>query len=163
MDWSDNARRTSDSIDVSRELDSNLIDEGDLENEKQFEQRVIEYPMEWRLIEVMKMFSIYFVSVLNLIQIKLLKVMDKIRNNLIQEFQHCMESELIEGMMMKMLLIQFVSNVNLIQMWLMKEVYSVINSLIQESQYCCRSQIPMISKYFESICDGEHQSENRFQ
>jgi hypothetical protein len=37
------------------------------------------------------------------------------KNMMIQEFQHCMEFQLIEGMKMKMQMIQFVSIVNLIQ------------------------------------------------
>jgi hypothetical protein len=73
--------------------------------------------MESRLIEVMnmKMFSIQFVSIVNLIQIQLMKVSHNMKNIPIREFQHSLESKLIEGITMKMLPIQFVSNVNLIQ------------------------------------------------
>jgi hypothetical protein len=44
-----------------------------------------------------------------------MKVIYNMKNNLIQEFQHSLESKLIEVMIYKMLPIQFVSNVNLIQ------------------------------------------------
>jgi hypothetical protein len=46
------------------------------------------------------------------------------KNNLIQEFQHSLESKLIEVMILKMLQIQFVSSVNLIQMKLMKVIHN---------------------------------------
>jgi hypothetical protein len=44
-----------------------------------------------------------------------MKVIDKMKNIPNKEFQHWMESKLIEVMKMKMLLIQFVSIVNWIQ------------------------------------------------
>jgi hypothetical protein len=49
------------------------------------------------------------VSIMNLIQIKRLKVIDNLKNMTIQGFQHGVESELIEVMKMKMLSIQFAS------------------------------------------------------
>jgi hypothetical protein len=44
-----------------------------------------------------------------------MKVIYKMKNSLIQEFQHFLESKLIEVMKMKMQTIQFESIVNLIQ------------------------------------------------
>jgi hypothetical protein len=66
-------------------------------------------------------------------------------------------------MNMKMFLSQFVSNTNVTQMRLMKVIYTMKNSMIQEFQYSFQFQFLMIPKNFESICDGEYQSENRFQ
>jgi hypothetical protein len=58
----------------------------------------------------MKMQMIQFESIVNLIQAKLMKVIDKMRNMMIQEFQHFGEFQLIEVMMP---LIQFDSIVDL--------------------------------------------------
>jgi hypothetical protein len=60
----------------------------------------------------MKMQMIQFVSIVNLIQMKSMKVIHNKRNMMIQEFQHCMEFQLIEEMNMKMQRSQFVSIVN---------------------------------------------------
>jgi hypothetical protein len=78
--------------------------------------------VESQLIEVrkMKMLLIQFVSRLNLIQMKLMKVTDMMKNMMNKEFQHFVESQLIEVRNMKMQMIQFVSRLNLIQMKLMK-------------------------------------------
>jgi hypothetical protein len=51
----------------------------------------------------------------NWIQMKLMKVIHNMKNILIEQFQHCLESWLIEVMICKMLLIQFISTVNTIQ------------------------------------------------
>jgi hypothetical protein len=59
----------------------------------------------------------------------------------IQEFQHSLESKLIEVMIYKMLPIQFVSNINLIQMWLMKVTYKMKNTPIQELQHSLESKL----------------------
>jgi hypothetical protein len=70
------------------------------------------------LIQVMilKMQMIQFVSIVNLIQIKWMKVSNNRKNSSIQEFEQSKESQLIEVMILKMQMIQFVSIVNLIQM-----------------------------------------------
>jgi hypothetical protein len=99
----------------------------------------------------------------NLIQMWLMKVSNNVKNILIQEFQHFLESKSIEVMNMKMLPIQFVSSVNLIQMRLMKVIHKMRNNVIQEFQHSVKSQLQIIAKNFESIYDGEHQSESRFQ
>jgi hypothetical protein len=65
----------------------------------------------------------------------LMKVIYNLKNSMIQEFQHSLESRLIQVMNGKMSTIQFVSNVNLIQMWLMKVIYKMKNILIQEFPY----------------------------
>jgi CRISPR/Cas system CSM-associated protein Csm2 small subunit len=72
--------------------------------------------MESKLIEVMndKMQMIQFVSIVNLIQMKLMKVIDKMKNISNQEFQQCEESQVIEVMKMKKQMIQFLLIVNLI-------------------------------------------------
>jgi hypothetical protein len=67
-----------------------------------------------------------------------MKVSNKMKNILSQEFEQWKESELIEVMNIKMLLIQFVSIVNLIQMKLMKVIYKMKNILNQEfGQWKC--------------------------
>jgi hypothetical protein len=78
--------------------------------------------VESGLIEVMilKMHIIQFVSIVNWIQMKLMKVIHNVKNILNKEFQHWMESKLIEVMIQKMQMIQFVLIVNLIQMKMMK-------------------------------------------
>jgi hypothetical protein len=35
--------------------------------------------------------------------------------------------------------------------------------MIQEFQYGLKSQLPMISKYYKSACDGDRQGESHFQ
>jgi hypothetical protein len=50
------------------------------------------------------------------IRMKLMTVIHNLKNIMNQEFQHWMESQLIEVMKMKMQMKQFVSIVNLIQM-----------------------------------------------
>jgi hypothetical protein len=65
-----------------------------------------------------------------------MKVIYNMKNILIQQFQHSVESKLIQVMIHKMLLIQFVSIVNLIQSWLMKVIHNMKNWMIQEFQYC---------------------------
>jgi hypothetical protein len=85
---------------------------------KNMKNQEFQYFLESKLIEVMKMkmLPIQFVSIVNLIQMKLMKAIYNLKNILIQEFQHFLESKLIEVMKMKMLPIQFVSIVNWIQM-----------------------------------------------
>jgi hypothetical protein len=63
---------------------------------------------------------------------KLMKMIHNWKNILIQEFQHSLESKLIEVMIMKMLLIQFVLIVKVIQMKVMKAIDNVENNLMQE-------------------------------
>jgi hypothetical protein len=45
----------------------------------------------------------------------------------------------------------------------MKVIHNMKNRMIQEFQYDMKSQLPMISKDCESICDGEQQGESHFQ
>jgi hypothetical protein len=73
--------------------------------------------MESQLIEVMnmKMHTIQFAVIVNLIQMKSMKVIDTRKNMINQEFQHCSESQLIEVMILKIHTIQFAVIVNLIQ------------------------------------------------
>jgi hypothetical protein len=87
--------------------------------------------MESILIVVinLKMLMIHFVSIVNLIQMKLMKVIYKMKSISNKESQHGMESKLIEIMNMKMQMIQPVSTVNLIQMKAMKSIHKMKNKL----------------------------------
>jgi hypothetical protein len=58
---------------------------------------------------------IHFVSIPNLIQMKLMKARDIMKNLMNKEFQHFVQSQLIEVRIMKMQMIQFVTSLNLIQ------------------------------------------------
>jgi hypothetical protein len=69
-----------------------------------------------------------------------MKVIYNNKNMMNKEFQHCVESKLIEVMMMKMQMIQFVSIVNLIQMKLMKVIHNMKNIPNKEFQHCVESQ-----------------------
>jgi hypothetical protein len=60
----------------------------------------------------MKMQMIQFVSIVNWIQMKLMKLIHMMKNIPNKEFQHCEESQLSEAMNMKMQMIQFMSIVN---------------------------------------------------
>jgi hypothetical protein len=66
----------------------------------------------------------------NLIQMKLMKVIDNDKNMMIQEFQHFLEFQLIEVMKLKMHLIQFESIVNLTQIKFTKVIYNMRNTMI---------------------------------
>jgi hypothetical protein len=68
---------------------------------------------------------IQFASNVTGIQMKLMKVIHMIENKMVEEFQHCTESQLIEAMTMKMHLVQFASSVTAIQMKLMKVICNV--------------------------------------
>jgi hypothetical protein len=75
------------------------------------------------------------------IQMKLMKMIDTLKNTPIQELQHCSESKLIQVMKMKMPVIQFVFIVKVIQTKLMKMMYSMQNNSIQEFQHCLESKL----------------------
>jgi hypothetical protein len=67
--------------------------------------------------------EIQFVSIVMDNQMKLMKVIDKMKNKMNKEFEQWKESQLIEVMNMKIQMIQFVSILNLIQTKLMKVIY----------------------------------------
>jgi hypothetical protein len=75
-----------------------------------------------------------------------MKVIYNCKNNMVQEFQRCLELWLIEVMIHKMLPIRFVSIVNLIQMWLMKVIYNLKNIFFQEVQHCVESKVIEVMK-----------------
>jgi hypothetical protein len=75
-----------------------------------------------------------------------MKVIYKMKNNSIQEFQHFLESILIEVMSHKMIRHQFVPSVNLIQMKLMKVIDNNKNILIQEFQHFVESKLIQVMK-----------------
>jgi hypothetical protein len=83
----------------------------------------------------MKMHPIQFALIVNLIQMKSMKVIHNRQDMMNQEFQHCSESRLIEVMKMKMHPIQFAVIVNLIQMKSMKVIHTRKNMMNQEFQY----------------------------
>jgi hypothetical protein len=70
---------------------------------------------------------------------KLMKVIDNLQNIPNKEFQHSMESELIEVMNLQMQMIQFVPIVNLIQMKVMKVIDNMKNILNKEFQHWMES------------------------
>jgi hypothetical protein len=90
--------------------------------------------MEPQLIEVMKMTMqmIQFVSIVNLIQ---MKVIANLKNRTNEESQHWMELQLIELKKMRNQMIQFVSNVNLIRKKLMKVIDNLKNIPNKEFQH----------------------------
>jgi hypothetical protein len=81
------------------------------------------------------MFSLQFVSMTIVIQMKSMKVICNSQNMMIQEFQHDMESQLIQLSMMKMQMIQFLPMMMAIQMKSMKMMSNLENMMIQESQH----------------------------
>jgi hypothetical protein len=99
--------------------------------------------VESQSIEVpdMKMQMIQFVSRLNLIQMKLMKVTYRMKNMMNKEFQHFVGSQLTEVRMMKMHLIQFVSILKLIQMKLMKVTGSSTNMMNKEYKLIGESKL----------------------
>jgi hypothetical protein len=74
--------------------------------------------VEFQSIEVMKMkmLPIEFKSIVNLIQMKSMKLTCILQNMMIQEFQHSVEFQAIEVMKRKMLPIQFESIAFVIRM-----------------------------------------------
>jgi hypothetical protein len=70
-----------------------------------------------------------------------MKVIDILKNIGNQEFQHSVESKLIEVMIYEMLPIQFVVSVNLIQIGLMKVIHNIKNNMIQEFQHYLESKL----------------------
>jgi ribosomal protein L30E len=112
--------------------------------------------LELSLIEVMnyKMQTIQFGSIVNLIQMKLMKVIHNLKNMNNQEFQHFLELSLIEVMNYKMQTIQFVSIVNLIQMKLMKGIDTMKNRMNQEFEQSKESiliEVMNLKNAFDSI------------
>jgi hypothetical protein len=92
------------------------MDESDVQSEKQFDPRIStflgikidssdEKENAFHSIRVKREFDSNVMD----------EVIYNVKNSLIQEFQHCLKSKLIEVMKMKMLSIQFVSIANLIQ------------------------------------------------
>jgi hypothetical protein len=75
------------------------------------------------------------------------------------EFQHFVESQLIEVRNMKMQMIQFVSILNLIQMKVMKVIHILKNMMNRGFQLFEEFQYVMKLKNYESICDVQYQSE----
>jgi hypothetical protein len=103
-------------------------------------------------VRMMKMQMIQFLSNLNLIQMKLMKVIHRMKNMMNKEFQHFVESQLIEVRnMMKMQMIQFVSILNLIQMKLMKLIYNMKMIMKSEFQFFEEFQSLMKLKNYELI------------
>jgi hypothetical protein len=89
----------------------------------------------------MKMFDVWFVSSVNLLQRKLMKVNNNWENMRSKELQHCVELQLIEVMNLKMLQIQFVPIVNMVRMKLMKVTCNRKNMMNKEFQHCVESEL----------------------
>jgi hypothetical protein len=68
-----------------------------------------------------------FKSIVRVMQMKLMKVIDKMQNMMIQEVHHSVGFQLIEAIKIKMLLIQFQPIVDFIQRKLTKVIYNVNN------------------------------------
>jgi hypothetical protein len=79
------------------------------------------------------------VSILNLVQMKLMKVICNMTNILNKEFQHFVKSQVIEMMKKRIHIIQFVSVLNLIQMQLMKVINIMKNMTNKGFQYFVES------------------------
>jgi hypothetical protein len=75
------------------------------------------------------------------IQTKQRKVICKVKNTLIQEFQLDMESQLIQVWNVKMHMIQFVSMMMVIQMKLMKAIHKKKNMMNKEFQLDMESKL----------------------
>jgi hypothetical protein len=91
------------------------------------------------------------------------KVIDTHKTIMSQEFQHCLESQLIEVMILKMHPIQFAVIVNLMQMKWKKMRNTLKNMMNQNFQYHEELGYVMTSKSYKSICDQQHQREKHFQ
>jgi hypothetical protein len=89
---------------------------------------------------------IQFVSIVNFIEMKWMKVICNLKNIPNIEFQHGMESRLIQVIKTKMHMIQFVSIVNWIQMKLMKVIYNLKNIPNKEFQHWMESKLIEVMK-----------------
>jgi serine/threonine protein kinase len=69
-----------------------------------------------------------------------MKVIDNMKNRMNKEFQHCVESELIEVMNFQMQMIQFVSLVDLIQRIWMKIIHNLKNMMNKQFQNSVESR-----------------------
>jgi hypothetical protein len=77
-----------------------------------------------------------FLSIVDLIQLTLMKAIYSVKNMMNRNFERCMETKLIEVMNMKMQMIQFVSIANLIQMKLMRVMHNVTDMTNNELHPC---------------------------
>jgi hypothetical protein len=75
--------------------------------------------------------EIQFALIVNWIQMKFGRVIDTTKNLKSQQFQHCVELQLIEGIHMNMHRIQFELIVNEIQMKLTRVMYTTKNLMNQ--------------------------------
>jgi hypothetical protein len=92
------------------------------------------------------MHAIQFVSMMMVIQMKLMKVIRKIQNMMIQEFQLDMESKLRKDSKTKMHLIQFVSMMMVIQRKLNQaktdqklHLHRIVHTNLQSRSTCLKS------------------------
>jgi hypothetical protein len=74
--------------------------------------------------ESLQILEFRYVSTVNQFQMKLMKVIYKTRNIMIQDFQHSVELKLIQVMIVDRQMIQSESIVNLIQMKLIIMIYN---------------------------------------
>jgi hypothetical protein len=82
IDWSDEYKNALNSIALNRETDSNVIDESDLQLEN-VNNQVFQHCLESKSIEMMNVEILVseFVSTVNLIQMKLIKMIYNWKNN----------------------------------------------------------------------------------
>jgi hypothetical protein len=95
IDWSDENENASDSIRVKCEFDSNAIEESEEQLKKHFDPTISTFlgiKIDWR--DENETLQIQFVSSVNLIQMRLMKVIDKMRNISIQKFQYSLQCQL---------------------------------------------------------------------
>jgi hypothetical protein len=113
---SDECENASDSIRINRESHSNEIDESELQQERHDDPRmsifrgiIVDSSNEDENAQIQ------FESIVNLIQMKSMKVICILKNVIIQEFQHSGECQSIEVTKMKMLPIQLESSALMIR------------------------------------------------
>jgi hypothetical protein len=85
--------------------------------------------------------KIQFVSMMILIQIRLMKAKCKLQNMIVQASRPDMESQLIEAPNAKTRLIQFLSMTSLTQMKLIKVIRNIKNTILQEFQLNVESKL----------------------
>jgi hypothetical protein len=80
------------------------------------------------------MHSIQFVSTMMVIQMKVMQVNGNLKNMMIQEFQHFVESQLTQVSRIKMQMVQFASMMTVIRKKLIKVIGNLKNMMNKEFQ-----------------------------
>jgi hypothetical protein len=90
-------------------------------------------------------------------------MIDSTKNSMDREFQHWMESKLIEVMSVKMHEMQFASIVNLTQMKVMKAIDNQQNMINKELRGIRESQCSRMLKNYELTCGQLYQPRDHFR